>query len=256
MFLKKFKSDPQNLVGPDLSRAPVHVIDLSGTRISFLCPPQTAQIPAFTGGNRFDISSAPEVEPHNKDEASALIFSSGWQLSDRIFSGTQYGGLKLKIILLHSLVSRDINNSLLKKQVFSQWVCTSNDLIFGRKNKEMWENRENYEEQVSPEKSFWQYPKSTDDLIWNTFNYLDWICYEIFQPGYVSDIIFETPISHQHVIQVSWSPNSYYGIDFFSSKHNFREATKNLMDAIMASMKIELSDEAKKQFIEGGVEVP
>ncbi len=56
-WLTKFKTNPLNLVGANIGKAPIREIDLSGTILSFNCPSQTAEIPKFTGGNQFDINS-------------------------------------------------------------------------------------------------------------------------------------------------------------------------------------------------------
>ncbi len=58
------------------------------------------------------------------------------------------------------------------------------------------------------------------------------------------------------MINLIWSPESYHGIDFYSARHNLRQATYKLMDDIMATMKIDLSDAARRQYEEAGVAIP
>ena len=84
-FIKKFTSDPKNLVGPNLDKAPFREINLSGTKLSFVCPQQTAAVPPFIGGNEFDIETAPEESGIKTGNASVQIYSSGWEFSDRAF---------------------------------------------------------------------------------------------------------------------------------------------------------------------------
>ena len=249
-LLTRFKSDPQNLIGPNLGREPVREINLSGTEISFNCPPQTAQIPAFSGGNNFDINTAGEVEFHNINLASKLIFSSGWNFYDKSFMGTGYGGLDVGIVLLHEIEKHDKDWSLLKKKYFERWLIERNERNYGSLNKEKWENRGKYASPITPEGSFWQYPKTAEDLQWHNYNNRDWVYYETFQPRRVPRMMYETAISHQHVVSVSWKPNAFHGLDFFSPKHNLRAATKSLMESIMATMKIELSPDAQYQYDE------
>ena len=249
-LLTRFKSDPQNLIGPNLGRAPVREINLSGTEISFNCPPQTAQIPAFSGGNNFDINTAGEVEFHNINLASKLIFSSGWNFYDKSFMGSSYGGLDVSIVLIHTMEQRDAHRSLFKKVCLEEWICESNELNYGRKNKEKWENRDKYELPITPEGSFWQYPKTAEDLQWHNYNNRGWVYYETFQPRRVPWMMYEIAISHRHVVSIAWTPNAFHGLDFFSPKHNLRAATKSLMESIMATMKIELSPDAQHQYDE------
>ena len=143
-LMRLFKSDPMNLVGPDVESAPVHRIDLSGNILSFSCPDQTAQITGFTGIRNFDIDTDPVVEVHNKDEASKLIFTSGWEFTDRIFAGTGFGDITLDIVLLKYLKPATPSSSLLNLEQFKKWTYFTTDKIYGRMNREMLEYPEKY----------------------------------------------------------------------------------------------------------------
>ena len=96
-FLKKFKSDPQNLLGPDLTKALTKEINLSGTLLSFTCPPQTAAIPAFIGTEKFDLDREFKLNSGAPQLANLKIFSSGWNFYDKVFMGTGFGGLDIDI---------------------------------------------------------------------------------------------------------------------------------------------------------------
>ena len=252
LWLTKFKTDPLNLVGPNVSKAPIREIDLSGTIFSFNCPPQTAEIPGFMGDNQFDINSVPIPEQGigSKKIASIPIFTSGWNFNDRSIMGQSYGGIDLKIILLKNIPKIDKKSSLINKKNMGKWICNSEESVYGAWNQEMWDNKEKYVDSITPEKSFWQYPKYIDELQWCTINNHEWVHYEIFKPERIPSIKFATAISHRHVVYIAWSPSIIGCSDFFSSKHNLRAATKTFIDQMMSGMKITLSAEAQKQFDE------
>ena len=198
LWLTKFKTDPLNLVGPNVSKAPIREIDLSGTVFSFSCPPQTAEVPGFSDGNTFDINIAPTIDigENKTKDASVIIYSSGWEFYDRAIMGKDYGGVNLNIVLLKNSVARKSKNSLFNKPNMEAWLLESEECIYGCLNKTMLDNQEEYVNTITPESSFWQYPKSTEDIQWLTLNNHNWVRYEIFQPERTPSIEFAAAISH------------------------------------------------------------
>ena len=251
-WLTKFKTDPLNLVGPNVSKAPIREIDLSGTILSFNCPPQTAEIPGFMGDNQFDINSGTIKEYSVGIETiiSTKIYSSGWDFNDRTLMGKEYGGVDLDIHLFNDTAQQNLQASLMNERNIEEWLYVFMESTYGTWNKEIWEKRDSYVNTITPEKSFWQYPKSKGDLQWFTFNQHNWVRYEVFEPEKTPSIEFLTAISHRHIVHITWKPGAYDGRDFFSSKHNLRAATKAFIDQMMSGMKITLSAEAQKQFDE------
>ncbi len=77
-FLKLFKSDPMNLIGPELAGAPTKRLDLSGSVLSFLHPPTTASVHSVLADQAFDIYRGPETEIKQPFMSAVLIFTGGW----------------------------------------------------------------------------------------------------------------------------------------------------------------------------------
>jgi len=88
--------------------------------------------------------------------------------------GKGYGGVNLHMELLKNTETRTPASSLFNKKCMETWVCESRESSYGRLNKKKWDNRESYVNEITPEKSFWQYPKSSDDLQWFNFNHHHW----------------------------------------------------------------------------------
>ncbi len=114
-------------------------------------------------------------------------------------------------------------DSLLIRHNFEQYVFHSNETFYGTRNKKKERNRGTYYSDSEFQKTLWKYPQRPEDLQWVRFHGRDWARYESYTDG-------------------------YHGIDFYSAKHNLRTASYTLMDDIMATMKITLSDEARKHY--------
>ena len=248
-WLKRFERNPLDLVGPDVAKAPVRKINLSGTVLSFRCPFQTAAIPGFIGPAEFDIDKRLEEDVRNPQNAHVTLYSTGWDLHDRMSWGTPYGGVTTDLILTRNNETRDSELSLFRSAQIKQWIFVKMAAAYGSWNEDMWARRERYTHTLIPEKDFWQYPTTNEDIQEKAFNGIRWFRYEVYQPGRAPRIVFETAISHRHVVRISFSPSSYQG-DYFSPEHNVQQASEDLINAIMETVNIQLSPDAQRQFDE------
>lgn len=248
-WLKQFQRDPQNLVGPNLGKAPVRTIVLSGTILSFRCPFQTAMIPGFVGPGEFDIDQGLVDDVDRPQNAHVKLYSTGWDLHDRASWGTPYGGVTMHLNLTRDSEVKGREDSLIQPSQMKTWICEKMADSFGSWNDEIWENRDRYVVPITKEDNLWQYPKSPADIQVKTINDTLWHCYTVYTPGHPSDVHFEAAISHRHVVRISFSPSSYCG-DYFSPEHNLQEAAAQLIESVMATVKLELSPEAQQQFDE------
>lgn len=245
-WFRRFLANPRNLAGPNWARAPLHRIELSGTVLSFLCPQPTTKHPLSSLPQSIDIERAPVLDESDAHNAQVLIFTRSWTFFNRAFLGTAYGDLNLEIYLLRNTDTRDARRSLMLTAVFEQWILQSNAQFYGQWNKNT-RRTPSREDAASVDEDIWQYPKTRRDLQRRRINTQQWVRYERFEPRQPPEIIFETPITHQHIISAIWTPRIFHGRDYFSHTHNLHASTLAFSQTLMDSMQLDLSTEATRQ---------
>ncbi len=249
-FLKRWRASPKNLSGPDVAKAPVESLNLSGVLVSFKKPAQTAPLPIQPPIKQFDMLSASaydELLDKSNVYAEALL-CTGWNYFAGISRSDSFGRLVLHIAINRTLQVRNLHESLLKRSNHIDLVCEIEEGDYGRWNEEKIKLNEIPPEEVQRYKDqhFFRYPKTKEDFELKTINNFEWLKYTTGTPGYPQHVVFRTALGHSNSLVVIFEPNRHLD-DYFSPDTNLPEVVEKTINDNMNSMEIRLSPEAEQQ---------
>ncbi len=230
-FLKRFTGDDLQLKGPNLSSAKEYTVDLSGTKLTFPAPPQTAMMPGHIQQFKFDITNVDELEPWTGSNNMGLkVHGNGWELTGK--KGRDFGYVPYS------------NVNFFDSEQLKKWLLNEAKNNWGKTNKETIEYLEKQSKGQSREGKLWQYPTESgqfSDLASINASY-----FSALMPGDSIDTQYWIPIGNEHLLSFEFALHSV-DCEFYSPEHNFPEASENLVKAFMDKVKVELSPEALAQ---------
>ncbi|WP_347330592.1 hypothetical protein [Marinimicrobium locisalis] len=247
MLAKLFTKDPMNLRGPNVQKAPETTFSLSGSKLTFKCPPQTASIPGIFKGSDFERDTDEEIgDPYNRYE---VMFKTGWDFEDGWWKGMTYGGLCIGVFIIHNNWRLTEEKSLFRKAnlVRHSLDLARNAFIRASASTAKVDDSEITEDDIKT-KRYWSqhFPETEEETELASFNGRTWVCYETVNSG-PPKVFFQTAVEHNNMLRFIFSQDAYGGIDFYSPKHNLKEACRNLIQEIMGTVTLELSPKAQQQ---------
>ncbi len=239
-FLNRFIGDNLQLKGPKFDSAVTHTVDLSGTKLSFPAPKQTALMPGHVQRFEFDLSNASEYKKWGGSENSGFkIHANGWSLTGKKKRDFGYVLVDISLAKLESLGDRA---TLFNKEDAIKWLLSYLEDTYGRSNKETIQGLEEQAKGQSYEGKLWVYPRTGSEF--SFLNNINAINYSLQVPGSGINIQYWTPISSDHFIKIAFTLRTV-DVEFFSPEHNFPEAAEKLVKDYMNRVKVELSPEAE-----------
>ncbi|ACR13504.1 conserved hypothetical protein [Teredinibacter turnerae T7901] len=249
-FLKRWRASPTNLYGPDVEKAPVESLDLSGVLVSFKKPPHTAEVPLRPVIKQFDMLS--EGSYDDLLEASTVyaeaLLRTGWSFFAGLSASDSIGSLMLHIAINKTLDEKCAGNSLFDRNIHLDLLCQALDKQYSKWNGDMLTERNIPPEDIVRYKAqnFFQYPKNRNDFEVIKINNFEWLKYSVGQPGYPHHVNYSVALSHSNSLVVIFEPSRHID-DYFSPDTNLPEAVDKTINDIMNSMEIKLSPEAELQ---------
>ena len=250
MLAKLFSRDPMNLRGPNVQKAPATTFSLSGSKLTFKCPPQTASIPGIFKGSDFDFERDTDEEigdPHNRYE---VLFKTGWDFEDGWWKGMTYGGLCTGVFIIHNNRRISAEESLFRPDNLVQHSLELARAAYIRSSASAAQLDDNQitEDDIKT-KRYWreQFPESASDIELLMINGVQWATFEAYFPERPPEVYFHAAVGHNNLVRFIFSQDAYGGIDFFGSDHNLKEACHNLIQEIMGTVTLELSPKAQQQ---------
>ncbi|WP_045826239.1 hypothetical protein [Teredinibacter turnerae] len=249
-FLKRWRASPTNLYGPDVEKAPVESLDLSGVLVSFKKPPHTAEVPIPPIISRFDMLSESAYDgllDNSKVYAEALL-RTGWSYFAGLSASDSLGSLMLHIAINRTIQKLRPVDSLQKRSNHIDLVCKIEEGDYGRINEKKLLRNEIPKEEVQRYKDqhFYRYPKTKQDFEVKKINNFEWLKYTTGTPGYPQHVIYRAALGHSNSLAVIFEPSRHIN-DYFSPDTNLPEAVDKTINDIMNSMEIKLSPEAELQ---------
>lgn len=249
-FLKRWRASPTNLYGPDVEKAPVESLDLSGVLVSFKKPPHTAEVPLRPVIKQFDMLSKNAYDgllDNSKVYAEALL-RTGWSYFAGLSASDSLGSVMLNIAINRTIQERNLSDSLLKPWNHADLVCEILEGHYGCWNESMVERDEIPADDVQRYKDqhFFRYPKVKGDIAAIKLSNFDWLTYTTGKPGFPQRVSFRAALSHSNSLSVTFEPSRHID-DYFSPDTNLPEVVDKTINDIMNSMEIKLSPEAELQ---------
>lgn len=249
-LLQRFKASPHNLRGPNFTSSEELKLNLSGTVVRYKNPPLTCMIPYVTPVTELDINQPGSLlEPtHNYEIAKARnLCENGWNFYSNFFNENAVGGMLADLALLEPIEARNNQNSLFKKQQCINWIIEEEHAINQHKNQERKEQHE--KNRKTGRLELIEYPHMPSDLQEHSYNGHTWFKYTI-KDHYSETITFRTAIGENHLLTLTFQPDSYKGVDYHSTAHNLPESVDRAIEELMQSMHITLSPQAQKKYDE------
>ncbi|WP_444993991.1 hypothetical protein [Aliikangiella sp. IMCC44359] len=241
-LLRRWFGDDHNLKAVNLETAPRFTIDLSGSQLTFPRPKQTVLMPGEFQRSTFDIYTE-ELEEWNDQRASSKrIHVNGWDFWGK--QAESHGYVKVDIFLVkpHLLTSKE---SLFNNKELIKWIMEEVENGWWAK-----QNRKKTElEDWDPRKGrLFQYPQSEKEI--HLFTNLSAYYFDVLEPGNTGCQAIRTyyyiPIENEYLLNIDFR-SEIIGYEYFSSEHNFAEASANFIKDFMSKVTLELSDKAKAQ---------
>ena len=241
-LIRRFFGDDQNLKAANLESAPRLTLDLSGTQLTIPRPRQTVLMPGVFQRTEFNIYQE-EFDFYSDSRISTKnIHQNGWK-----FFGKQersHGYVAIDIFLVQSKIF-SAGQSLFDEKVLKHWVM---DYI----GDGWWveDNQERSElEDWHPDKyKLFQYPQSEDEIKFDSN--VNGYYFDVVEPRINACQTIRTyyciPIDKSYLVHFFFSSCIVHE-EYFSSEHNFAEASAKFIKDFMSLVTLELSDEAKKQ---------
>jgi len=241
-FFDRFKGNNLELKGPNLDSAKVYIVDLSGTKLTFPAPKQTALMPGQIQRFEFDLNNPDEFTPWNDSENMGFtIHKNGWEFTGE--KKRSFGYVKL-IISISKFNSAPKNSSFFSKSIAIKSLLDNIEADWGFRNKETIRELEEEAMGQSFEKYLFKYPKEKKELSY--LQELNAIYYSIFEPGCGIETQYQIPLENQTWLTFKFEQESL-DCDFFSPEHNFPEASEKMVKEFMNKVKVELSPEAESE---------
>ncbi len=237
-FFDRFKGNNLKLKGPNLDSAKVLDIDLSGTKLSFPAPRQTAMMPGHIQRFEFDLKNPSEFNQWNDSQNKGfIIHKNGWELTGE--NKRSFGYVKL-VISLAKIKLEDSNSSLFDSAFADNWLLNDIDSIWGKMNNETIATLKGQ----STDGYLFKFPTNVEQL--SRLNSLNATYFSIIQPRPGIDTRYRIPIGKDLLLYIEFDLRTL-DCDFFSPEHNFPEASEKLVKEFMNKVKVELSPEAESE---------
>ncbi len=241
-LIRRFFGDDQNLKAAKLESAPRLTLDLSGTRLTFPRPQRTLLMSGIFQRTEFNIYQE-EFGYYSENWISTKkIHVNGWDFFGKQERPPGYVLFKTFLVQSHLFSAEQ---SLFDKKVLKQWVM---NYI----NKGSWveDNQERSElEDWHPDKhKLFQYPQSEDEIKFDSN--VNGYYFDVIEPVINTSQAIRTyyciPIDEKYLVHFFFV-SCAVSEEYFSSEHNFAEASAKFIKDFMSMVTLELSDEAKKQ---------
>ncbi len=244
-LFRRFFGDDHNLKAADLEAAPKLTIDLSGTQLTLPCPRQTVIMTGMFQRKEFNIyqEEFDSFDSYSDERISTkIIHSNGWKFFGKQRKAPGYVVIDLFLVQPHIFSAEQ---SLFDNKNLKHWVM---DYV----NKGSWveDNQERSElEDWQPDKhKLFQYPQSEAEIKFEPR--LNGYYFDVIEPrineGQAIETYYCIPIDKDYLIHF-YIRSKVVGEEYFSSEHNFAEASAKFIKDFMSLATIEFSDEAKKQ---------
>ena len=241
-LIRRFFGDDQNLKAAKLESAPRLTLDLSGTRLTLPRPRQTVLMPGVFQRMEFDIYQE-EFGYYSENWISTKnIHSNGWDFFGKQQRPPGYVVIDIFLVQSHLFSS---GQSLFDEKILMQWVMSYI-------NKGSWIERNQKRSELEdwhPDKhKLFQYPQSEEEI--KLDSNVNGYYFDVIEPrineGQAIETFYCIPIDEKYLIHFFFR-SKVVGEEYFSSEHNFAEASAKFIKDFMSMVTLELSDEAKKQ---------
>ena len=241
-LIRRFFGDDHNLKAANLKSAPRLTLDLSGTQLTLPRPRQTVLMPGIFQRTQFTLEPT-EFDSYSDDLISMkLIHQNGWDFFGKQKRAPGYVIIDIFLVQPHIFSAEQ---SLFDDKILKEWGGSFID-------NGPWVERNKKRSELddwNPDKhKLFQYPQSGNEIKFDIN--INGYYFDVIEPRINACQTIETfyciPIDKEYLVHFSFSSCIVHE-EYFSSEHNFAEASAKFIKNFMSLVKIELSDEAKKQ---------
>ena len=241
-LIRRFFGDDHNLKAANLESAPRLTLDLSGTKLTLPRPRQTLLMPSVFQRTEFTLEQE-EFDFYSDSRVSTKnIHQNGWDFFGKQKRSPGYVVIDIFLVQPHIFSAEQ---SLFDKEILKQWVMDYvNDGWWVEDNKE----RSELQDWHPDKHKLFQYPQSEDEIKFdiNINGYYFDVLAPRINEGQAIRTYYCIPIDEKYLIHFFFR-SKVVGEEYFSSEHNFAEASAKFIKDFMSMVTLELSDEAKKQ---------
>ena len=241
-LIRRFFGDDHDLKAANLESAPRLTLDLSGTQLTIPRPRQTVLMSGVFQRTQFALEPSEFDSYTDNRKSMKQIHQNGWD-----FFGKQErapGYVAIDVFLVQPKIF-SVEQSLFDKNFLKYWVMNYvNNGWWVENNQE----RSELEDWHPNKHKLFQYPQSEGEIKFShQFNgyYFD-VVEPVINGGQAIETYYCIPIDDKYLIHFYFR-SKVVGEEYFSSDHNFAEASAKFIKDFMSMVTLELSDEAKKQ---------
>ncbi|OZG75395.1 hypothetical protein BTA51_03185 [Hahella sp. CCB-MM4] len=245
-WLKRWQASKMHPLGPDFDSAPWMEFDLSGTKVKFRCPRHEVPAPAKQFAEKVDLYNPDHFKENRGGESMGLtLLYRGWSFWDRPFGEKDIGTLEVRMVLTRKHPHVRQFKSFYAITDIQTWILEESEKLWGTENREMWEQRDTYEDEIDPDADFLQYPRSVEEVDSQVIHGSRWFFYKVFKPSDAPRWFWDTAISDDHILTVVFEPGSVMR-EYFSPEHDIDSAVVKTMYEFIANVHIKLSTDAER----------
>ncbi|WP_020405057.1 hypothetical protein [Hahella ganghwensis] len=256
-FLRRLKASKMNPLGPDIANAPWMTFNLSGTELRFRCPPHEMTAEMKVAPETLNIYQDDIYESWNTVESigmSVNLVATGWDFRDNPFGDGLIGYLMHDIQLQRRHPHYRKVDTLFNPVDTKAWILRHCDGVWGDMNRDLWENRENYDTTIDPEQHFWRYPKSADEICREVIHGREWYGCTIEKPNGPKRRLWSIPISDDHVLMLHFQPSAQ-NREYYEPDHDLDGAVEKTIQEFMSHVHVKLAPDAQQRYEEVMAEV-
>ena len=241
-LIRRFFGDDQNLKAANLESAPRLTLDLSGTQLTIPRPRQTVLMSGVFQRTQFALEPSEFDSYTDNRKSMKQIHQNGWD-----FFGKQErppGYVVIDIFLIQPYIF-SAGQSLFDEKVLKHWVMNFiNNGWWAEDNQE----RSKLEDWNPDKHKLFQYPQSENEIKFEPD--INGYYFDVIEPvinaGQAIRTYYCIPIDEKYLIHFYFR-SKVVGEKYFSSEHNFAEASAKFIRDFMSLVTLKLSDEAMKQ---------
>ncbi|MBU6951012.1 hypothetical protein [Hahella sp. HN01] len=240
-WLRRLNATKMNPMGPDFSSAPWINFNLSGRELRLRCPPHEMDGPFVRYAEAINIYQDDIFEPWKTCNTgmSLRLLHAGWVFLDRPFGAGELGYVALSIRLNRRDPHYRKIDSMLYPEEMEAWILTYADGLWGYLNRDLEKYPERKATPIIPERDFWHYPQTRDDIRKLTINGVHWFTYDVERGKDEKDRLWHTPISEDHELVFDFEGEPL-GRKYYSEDHDLDGAIERTVKEFMNNVHIKL----------------
>ncbi|AZZ92921.1 hypothetical protein EUZ85_20190 [Hahella sp. KA22] len=246
-LIKSFKASLMNPLGPDFKSAPWRHFNLSGSIIKFKCPPHEISSALKVAPEHIDIYKDDLFKVWSSKKGMSLeLLTTGWKFWDRPFGKGAIGLTVTSIKLRRRHPHFQKVDSFFIQSAMSQWLLQYCEDMWGSLNRDTRARRNKKVRPVDPERDFWRYPQTENEIDIVNINGCNWYVILAKLPEKAVEVEWHAPISDDHDLAIIFEPSAI-SCEYYKQDNNIPKAVDEAINEFMSNVFVELSQEYKKR---------